>query len=174
MRVLDPHDSALDAPDLVAPVAELKNVAGKAFDGEILVDCPDEMVFRLQQHLIVGVVGDGSPRGQSGQARAATPAQDPIDGVMVDQRTASASPRAEAVREHVDDRAKIFARQVPVWPRSSNQREQSVFAPLARRHFRHDLLRQHVERPVGYRQTIELAAADAVEQRRALHKFVAG
>ena len=77
VRVLDADDAALDALDLVAPVAELKDVAGKAFDGEILVHGADEVVLRLQQHLIVGVVGDGAARGQSGQARAATPAQAP-------------------------------------------------------------------------------------------------
>ena len=75
VRVLDAHDAALDALDLVAPVAELEDVAGKAFDREILIHGPDEMVFRFQQHLIVGVVGDGAARGQRGQPRAAAAAQ---------------------------------------------------------------------------------------------------
>jgi hypothetical protein len=34
VRVLDPDDAALDALDLIAPVAELENVAGEAFDGK--------------------------------------------------------------------------------------------------------------------------------------------
>ena len=76
MRVLDPDDAALDALDLVAPVAKLEYVAGKAFDGEILVHCADEVVFWLEQHLIVGVVGDGTACRQGGQSRAAAPAQD--------------------------------------------------------------------------------------------------
>ncbi len=75
MRVLDPHDAALDALDPIAPVAELEDVAGKAFDGEILVHRADEMVLGLEQHLIVGVVGDGAAGGQRGEPGAATAAQ---------------------------------------------------------------------------------------------------
>src|SRR6185369_15409184 len=78
--VLNPHDAALDALDLVAPVAKLEYVAGKAFDGKILVHCSDEVVFRLEQHLIIGILGDGAPCRQGGQSRSAAPAQDPIDG----------------------------------------------------------------------------------------------
>ena len=63
VRVLDPDDATLDALDLVAPVAELEDVAGEAFDRKILVHGADEVVLRLQQDLIVGVVGDGAARG---------------------------------------------------------------------------------------------------------------
>src|ERR1700694_4576821 len=91
------------------------------------------------------------------------PRKNLIDGIMVDQRTAPAAPRAETVRQHVDDRCEIFPRQIAVWPRSPDQRKQFIVAPLARGHLRHDLLRQHVQRPVWYRQTIELATTNAVE-----------
>ena len=45
--------------------------------------------------------------------------------------------------------------------------------PFARGDFGDDLLRQHVERLFRNRQPIELAAADAVEQRRAFDQLVA-
>ena len=55
----------------------------------------------------------------------------------------------------------------------TDQREKLVLAPLARGHLGDDLLRQHVERPVRDRETIEFAATHAVEERRALDEFVA-
>ena len=60
--VLDAHDAALDPQDLVALVAELEDVAGQALDGEILVHRADDLVLRLEQHLVVGVVGDRAAR----------------------------------------------------------------------------------------------------------------
>ena len=46
--------------------------------------------------------------------------------------------------------------------------------PFARGHFRDDLLGQHVERLFRNDKPVELAAANAVEQRRTLHQLVAG
>ena len=91
----------------------------------------------------------------------------------MDQRAAPAAPRAEAVGQHVDDRREILPRQVAIRPGAPHQREQLVLAPLARGDLGDDLLRQHVERLLRDRETIELAAADAVEQRRALDQLVA-
>ena len=173
LRVLDADDAAFHAPDLVAPVAELKNVAGKAFNGEILVHRSNEAVFGLKQDLVVGVVGDSTASGQRGQARAAPAAQHAIHGVVVEQRTAPAPARAEALRQHVDDRGKVVARQFSIRPGAPYQREQLILPPLAACHFGHDLLRQDVQRLVGNDETIELAAANAVEQSRAFDQLVA-
>ena len=60
VRVLDPHHAALDAQDAVALVAELEDVAGHALDREVLVQRADDVVLGLEQHLVVGVVGDGA------------------------------------------------------------------------------------------------------------------
>ena len=109
MGILDPHHAALDALDAIALVAELEDVAGHALDGEILVHGADEMVLRLEQHLIVRVVGDGAARCQRGEPCTAPAAQHAIDGVMVDQGTAPAAAGAEAVGEHADDGCKILA-----------------------------------------------------------------
>ena len=174
VRVLNPHDAALDALDLVAPVAELKYVAGKAFDGEILVYCSDEVVFRLEQHLIVGVVGDGTACRQRGQSRAAAPAQDPIDGVMVDQRTAPATPRAEAIRQACRrpdkkssrERSRYgHARWISANSSSSLHSRAATSATIC--------CASTSSGRSGIVETIELAAADAVEQCRALHQLVA-
>ena len=69
--------------------------------------------------------------------------------------------------------AKSVARKRAVRPGAAHQRVQLVLAPLARGDLGDDLLRQHVERPLGDRQPVELAAPDAVEQRGALDQIVA-
>ena len=68
--------------DAIGAVAELENVAGHALDGEILVDGTDRLIFRLEDNLIIGRVGDRAARGQRGQPRPAPSAQQMIDGVV--------------------------------------------------------------------------------------------
>ena len=110
MRVFDAHKPALDALDPVALIAKLEDIAGKALDREILIHGPDEMVLGFEQHLVVGIVRDGAPGGECRQSSATPAAQQPIDAVMMDQRTASAVPGAEAVGQHRNDRGKILPR----------------------------------------------------------------
>ena len=107
--VLDAHDAALDALDLVALVAELEDVAGEALDGEILVHRADEVIFRLEQHLVVGIVGNGAAGRQRRQPRAAPAAQLAIDGVVMNQGAAPAAPGVEALGQHGDDGVEILA-----------------------------------------------------------------
>ena len=63
LRVLDPDSPALDPLNAIGGVAELKDVARHALDGEILVHCADDVVLRLQQHLIIGGVRNRAARG---------------------------------------------------------------------------------------------------------------
>ena len=71
VRVLHPHRPALDPQDAIGGVAELEDVALQALDSEVLVDAADDVVLRLQQHLIVGRVGDRAARGERRRAGAA-------------------------------------------------------------------------------------------------------
>ena len=71
MRVLDPDPALLDPQDAVGDVAELKDVALQALDREVLVDRADELRLRLEDHLVVGGVGNGAAGGERGEARAA-------------------------------------------------------------------------------------------------------
>ena len=101
MGVLDPHRPALDPLDAVGGVAELEHVALHALDGEILVDGADDLVFRLQHHLIIGGVGDRAAGGQRRRARAAPGAQHVMDGVAMDQRAAPAEAGRETLGQHL-------------------------------------------------------------------------
>ena len=172
--ILDAHDAALDAQDAIALVAELEDVAGEALDREILVHGADDVVLRLQQHLIVGVVRDRAAGGERGEARAAPAAQHVVDGVVVDERAAPAAPRAEAVGQHVDHGREVLARQRAIGPGAAQQRVELVLAPFPRRHLGHDLLRQHVERLLrGWRagrarrgRTLSMSAAHSTSSSR--------
>jgi hypothetical protein len=50
------------------------------------------------------------------------------------------------------------------WLAAQQSRRPTASPTSARSYFRNDLLRQHVKRPVGYREVILFASMDAVEQ----------
>ena len=58
MGILDSNRPALDSLDAIGRVAELEYVARHALDGEVLVDAADDLVLGLEEHLIVGGIGN--------------------------------------------------------------------------------------------------------------------
>jgi hypothetical protein len=92
---------------------------------------------------------------------------------MMDQCATPAPSRAEAMSQHADYGCEIALRQIPIRPSAPDESQQFILFPIARRDLRHDLLRQNIERLVWYGETVKLASADAVEQRRALNQFIA-
>ena len=173
VRVLDPDPAGLDAQDAVARVAELEHVAGDALDREVLVDRADVRALRLEDDGVVAGLGNRPARGQRGQARALLLAQDVMDGVAMDVARARPVARREAVGEHAHDGVEVGAREPRVRPGAADEREQRVLVPFAARGLGDDLLREDVERRRHDAQRIELAAADRIEQRRALDQLVA-
>ena len=96
-----------------------------------------------------------------------------VDRIVVDEGPAPAAASAEPVGQHRDHCVEILARQSAEGPSTAAQRVEPVLVPFLRRDFGDDLLCQHIERLLGERQPIELAAAHTVEQRRALDELVA-
>ena len=131
MGIFDAHHAAFDADDAIALVTELKDVAGQALDREIFVHRPDEMVLRLEQDLIVGVVGDRPSRSQRSEARTAPPAQHVVDAVVVDQRAAAAAPGAKTFRQHSHHCRKIVPRQRAIGRGAAHERVEFVLVPFA-------------------------------------------
>ncbi len=174
VRVLDPDDAAADPEDAIGGVAELEDVAGHALDREVLVDRADQLIFRFQDHLVVGGVRNRAARGQRGQPRAAPAAQHVVDRVVMDQGTPPAAARAEARGQHDHDCGEVLARQVSVGPGAAHQHVEVVLRPFARRDLGDDLLRQHVQLTLGDDKAVELAAADAVQKCRAFDQLVPG
>ncbi len=173
-RVLDPHRSAFDAQDAIGRVAELEDVALQAFDGEVLVDAADDVVVRLQQHLIVGGVGDRAAGGERGGAGAAPGAQNAMDRVAMNESGAPPVAGREPLREHAHDRVEVGARQGAERPRAPQPLIKRRLVPILRRDLGDDLLGYDVERLVRDREPIEFAAPHAVEQGRAFHEVVSG
>ena len=173
LGVLHADRPALDALNAIGRVAELENVARHALDGEILVHRADGLVLGLEQHLVVGGVGDRAAGGQRGRPRAAPAAQNAIDRVAMDERAAPAPAGGEALAQHARR-----SRRNPLAPANGKaSAAQPIiklrFRPILRRDFRDHLLREHVERPLRDRQAVELAATDAVEKRCAFDEIVA-
>ena len=174
LRVLDTHRAALHAHDAIGGVAELEDVALDALDGEVLVDRADYDILRLEQHLEIGIVGNGAARGDRREPRPAPPAQHTVDFVAMDQRAAPPAPCGEAVGEHAQYRRIGLALQIAVRPGAPDQREQLGLVPVLRVDLGGDLLSDHVEWRHRHDQAVELAAIDAVDQRRAFNEVVIG
>ena len=172
VRVLHPQAVALDALDAVAGVAELEDVAGHAFDREILVDRAHDDRLRFQHHLVVGGVGNGPAGGQRGESGVAAGSQLPIHRVAVDVRGTRAAAGGETLGQHAHHRIEIGARELAVGMRAAHQRVQRVLIPLGAGDLGDDLLGQHVERLRRHDQRVQFAAAHAIEQGGAFDQVV--
>ena len=146
MRILDADPALLHAQDAVGHISQLEDITLQTLDREILVHRADELRLRLENDLIVGVVGDGAAGGDGGQSRAA-PSRDPmIDGVVMNERPVPAAARAVALGEHAQHFVELGALEIPIRIRAAQQRIQALLVPFAGRNLRDDLLREHVQR----------------------------
>ena len=91
----------------------------------------DDLVLGLEQHLVVGIVGDRAAGGQRGQPRAAPAAQHVVDARRGGSARRAGRAGAEAFRQHGDDGGEILARQRAVGPGAAHQRVELVLAPFA-------------------------------------------
>ena len=149
LGVFDAHAAGFHAQDAIRGVAELEDVAREALDGEVLVERADEDAGRLEDHLVVGVVGNGAAAGDGREPRALARAQHLVDRVAVQIGAAPAALGADAVGEHAHHGVEILALEIAIRIRAAHQREQLVLAVFARGDFGDDLLREHVERMLG-------------------------
>jgi len=144
LRVGHPHDAATDADDSPRSRAELEDVAAVRLDGEVFVQRADERAFRFEDHLVVGVVGDGAARRHRGDARAARGAERFAHAVAVKQRPAAREMNADGCVE-------LLARERAVGPCSTECVVEPLFVPGLGHARGDDLLREDVERfgPAG-------------------------
>ena len=153
----------LDLLHAVRGVAELEDVAGHALEREVLADRADAEALGVQHDVVVELVRDHAGVGHGREPRAFPRAQPPVDGVVVQVGRAPAAPGRVALGEHLEDLLEFLRCQVRVRLRATEGVEQLVHAPFAAGDFRHDLLREHVERLPRHADLVELAAAHAVE-----------
>ena len=173
LGVLDPDAAALDPAYAPRRVAEQEDIAARALDREVLVHGADEGVVRLRDDVVVGVVGDGAAARHRGEPRAPAPAQPAVHAVAVHVGGAPSLARGDAAGERLQHLLVPVERQVAVRVRPAHQLVQDVLAPLAGAALGDDLLRQHVERPVGNEEPVEVAALEPADHRHALDQLVA-
>ena len=65
----------------------------------------------------------------------------------MDERAAPAATRGEALGQHAHDRVEILPAKERNGQRAAQPIIERGLRPILRRHFRDDLLREHVERP---------------------------
>ena len=109
--ILDAHAARLDVPDAPGVGAEQEDVAGQAFDGEVLVERADGFAFGLGDHGVGGVLGNRAAGGDGGEARAAAAADAAVHLIAMQQGAAAAARGGDAFGEHLDDGVEIVARR---------------------------------------------------------------
>src|SRR5690349_11004173 len=144
MRIFNANGSGINPQDFPGSVAELKYIAGKAFDCEVLVDGSDERLAGFQQNAIIAVIGDSAAGSKSEQAGTSAAANSMIHGVVMEQGSTPASFGAKAFGQHPHNLIEFVAGQVAIWPGRSHEFKQCVFIPIACGGAGHDLLGEDV------------------------------
>ena len=99
-----------DLQDTVRGIAQLKDIAGHALEGEVLVETADEKTLRQQDHVVVELIGDGAAVGDRHQPRALAAAQHAVHRVAVQIGAAPSAMGGEAVGQHAHHRGEVVAR----------------------------------------------------------------
>ena len=115
-------------------VAQLEDVAGDALDGEVLVQRADERVVGIEDHAIVGDLGNRAAGGHAPSSRAP---RRPRSTALTSSRWTSAARRPRRVAKPsaaiATTASKSLRVEIAVRPGAAHQREQLVLADTRRR-----------------------------------------
>ena len=167
------HLALAHTEDAPGAVAQLEDVAFHALDREVLVQRTDVDVLRFSDHIVVEEVGDRAAADHRHLACTFPCTQAARDDVAMDVRATLPAPRGEAISEHLDHLVEGFAVERAEGIGAEHDAIELLFVDLVAGHLGDDLLRQDVDRPLGHHDRIELTAAHGIEERDALHQFVA-
>ena len=168
------HHAGLHPADPPGGATEQEDVAGRTLHGEVLVHGSHQAVVGIDQHPVIGGLGNRSPRGESGESGPATTAQDSVHPVAVQVGAAAASPGGDALGEQLHDRIEVLPREGREGRRSTHQRVEIRLLPALRRAGRDDLLGEDVEWGLGRLEAIQSPLPDPVKQCGALQQLVPG
>src|SRR5262249_51062187 len=126
--------------------------------------CDDE-VIRIFRY--------GAARGDRCETRAPPAADNAVDLIAMKECAAAATLCGDTFRKHFDHTIEVGPREIAIWKCLPHQCEKVVFIPWFTGSRRHDLLREHIERPGRNFQSVESAAANCVNKGGALDELVA-
>ena len=173
LGVLHPQNPGLQPQHFPAGVAQLEDVPRQAFDGEILRHRADEFARRLQDHPVLGIVGNRAATGHGGEPGALPRPEPPMDAVAVKVGSALAAPCAETLGQHSHHLVELLPAQVPIGISPAHDSIELLLAEILAGHHGDDLLGQHVQRFFRHAQAIQLAVANGVQEGDAFHQLVA-
>ena len=120
MRIANAQRALADAHDLPTRVAELKHVADRGLDREVLVDGANERVVVVLHDSVVRDVGDRAAARDGDEARALRGAHGLLRDIAVQQGESRSCVQCER-------RVEPFAREVAERMRAGGERKQLVF-----------------------------------------------
>ena len=174
MGIGDADHAAGDLQDAPRAVAELKDVAGVAFDREVFVQRAEERLVGIEHDPVIGDVWNGAARSQRRHARRSLREHAAVHLVAMDQAAAPSAPRRETLGEHPHHRVEVRARQVAVRPRAPRpSRTGRLPATRGSPPRRRSAARARRAARRTRISAIELAPPDRRQQRRAFDQVVA-
>ena len=170
--VLDTQPALFHLAHPIGRVAQLKHVAGQAFERKVLIDRAHQVAVRFQDYVIIKLIRDRAGIGDCREPRPGPAANDAIHRITLNIAAAPPAARGEAIAEHVEHGIEFSARQIPIGPGAGAKLKQLRFGPVPARHVRNELLRQHIQMPRRDLQFIQFLASHRVQQRRALQQII--
>ena len=130
------------------------------------------MFLWRQYDFVVELIRNDAGVHYRGEPSAASAAQAPVDGIVVNVCAAPAAAGAVTVGECLDDLLKLRQWQRCIRGGVANHRVELIDTPFAACDLRDQLLRQHIERGGRDANSLELAAPDGVKKRRAFDEII--
>ncbi len=162
----------LDPTDSPRVRTENEDVPRHTFDRPVFVDGAHQRLVRIEDDAIIRDVGDGAAVRERDEAGGAPSAEDSIDAIVVQERTAASPPGRRALRVARDDGVELGAIHLGIGRGLTSQREEVVFRPVLGRALGDDVLRQDIERRARRFHLIEASARDRADERGALDELV--
>jgi hypothetical protein len=170
----DADDAVFDAADPPAVGPEQEDVAGKALDGEVLVDRPDDRPLGLEDHRVLAGVGNRPARREGCKPGAAAGAQPLVDPIPMQVDATPSARSLETPSKHLEDRLIGLEVEIPVGKRATHPCVELGDALLPGRALRNDLLGQHIDRGLRNGDSVEASGAHRANQGGTLHQLVPG
>ena len=172
VSVLDDHLAGFHLAYPKGCVAQLEDIAGQAFKGEILAQGPDAMTFRCEDHFVVELIRNHPGIGDRRQTRILARPQAAVDRIQMHIGAAPAALGVVALGQHLDHLIEAFTGKLGVGLGLAAHRVERIQRPLARTHLADNLLCQHIQRRLRGDDGIQLAALGGIQQCSALQQIV--